>query len=99
MAFTNMRFDTLTTVKGNVIQCSAFMIVGHALTFRYTLLMFRKLCEQCLSNAATLKTAKLSVFVTFTVSNHLCTNVTTTLFTTIEFYKAAYIINPANCLF
>jgi len=41
--------------------------------------------------------AKLSVFVTFTVSARLCTNIATMLLTTIEFYKAAYIINPENC--
>ena len=39
--------------------------------------------------------AKLSVSA---VSARLCTNVTTTLLTTIEFYKVAYIINPENCL-
>ena len=43
------------------------------------------------------KMAKLSVSMAFTVSAHLYTNVTTTLLTTIEFFKAAYIINPANC--
>jgi len=42
------------------------------------------------------KMAKLSVSVAFTVSARLCTNVTTMLLTTIEFYKAAYIINPVN---
>jgi len=42
--------------------------------------------------------AKLSVSMTFTVSASLCTNVTTTLLTTIKFYKVAYIINTENSL-
>jgi len=58
--------------------------------------MLRKLCKQHLNIVGTLKTAKLSVSVIFMVSACLCTNVTTTLLPTIEFYKAAYIINPAS---